>query len=171
MLSKSKGNFMFWTISYLRKLNKYKWQFSDHILYRYHTIFYVYHRPKNRPNGMWKNLSLMLDSSKKNDGSISFFIFSNLQWISAFTEFPSITFSNIHAFNRLTCVCAVLLRQLVCCRVGGVAQLSRTIAVSSALSVEMLQSVADRWRCSKMVWESKVPRRSPIQLLAEPNLA
>ena len=82
-----------------------------------------------------------------------------------------IKFSNIHAFNRLTCACAVLLRQLVCSRVGGVAQLSRTIAVSSALSVEMLQSVADRWRCSKMVWESKVPRRSPIQLLAEPNLA
>ena len=67
--------------------------------------------------------------------------------------------------------CAVLLRQLVCSGVGGVAQLSRTIALSSALSVQMLQSVAARWRCSKMVWESKVPRRSPIQLFAEPNLA
>ena len=64
-----------------------------------------------------------------------------------------------------------MLRQLVSSRVGGVAQLSRTIEVSPALSVKMVQSVADRWRYSKMVWELKVPWRSPIQLLAEPNLA
>ena len=103
MLSKSKGNFMFWTISYLRKLNKYKWQFSDNIVYQYHTSFYVYHRPKNRPNGMWKKISLLLDSSKKNDGSISFFIFSNLQWISAFTEFPSTGYHVIITFLPTSC--------------------------------------------------------------------
>ena len=70
-----------------------------------------------------------------------------------------------------TAHCAVLLRQPVCSQVGGVTQLSWTIALSPALSVKMLLSVANRWRCSKMVWESKVPRRSPIQLLVEPNLA
>ena len=87
MLSKSWENFMFWIISYLRKLNKYKGQFSDHILYPYHKHFYVYHRPYNQPNDKWKQLSLILDSSKNNDGSISFFhIF---QWSSAFTRFPS----------------------------------------------------------------------------------
>ena len=89
MLSKFWENFMFWIISYLRKLNKYKGKFSDHILYPYHTNFYVYHRPNNQPNDMWKHLSLMSDSSKNNDCSTSYFIFSNLQWFSAFTIFPS----------------------------------------------------------------------------------
>ena len=37
MLSKSWKNFMFWIILYLRKLNKYKLHFSDHILYQDHT--------------------------------------------------------------------------------------------------------------------------------------
>ena len=68
-------------------------------------------------------------------------------------------FANIHVTYCLICACAVL--QLVCSRVKGVAHLSRTIAVSPALSLKMLQSVANRWRCSKMVLESKVPRRSP----------
>ena len=47
--------------------------------------------------------------------------------------------------------------------------MSRTIAVSPALFVEMLQSVADRWRCSEMVWESKIPWMLPIKLLVEPG--
>ena len=38
---------------------------------------------------MWKKLSPMLDSSKKNDSSLSFFMFSNLHWFIAFTRFPS----------------------------------------------------------------------------------
>ena len=77
----------------------------------------------------------------------------------------------IHATFRLICACAVLLRQLVCSRVRGVAQPNGMIAVSSALSVKMLQSAADRWRCSKMIWELKVPKQSPIQLFVEPILA
>ena len=60
---------MCWIIPYLRKLNKYKRHFSDHILYQYHTIFYVYHRPSKQPNNMLKKISLILDSSQKNEGS------------------------------------------------------------------------------------------------------
>ena len=45
------------------------------------------------------------------------------------------------------------------------------IAVSSAQSVEMLQSAAARWRRSKFLWELKVLKRSPIQLFVEPNFA
>ena len=40
-----------------------------------------------------------------------------------------------------------------CSLVGGVAQLSRTTTVSFALPLAMVQSVAARWRCSKIVWE------------------
>ena len=36
-----------------------------------------------------KKLSLMLDSSQKNKGSINFFMISNLHWFIAFTRFPS----------------------------------------------------------------------------------
>ena len=43
---------MFWITLYLRKLNKYKLPFSDHILYQDHTNFYVYHRPNNQTNDM-----------------------------------------------------------------------------------------------------------------------
>ena len=35
------------------------------ILYQDHTNFYVYNRPNNKSNDMWKKLSPMLDSSKK----------------------------------------------------------------------------------------------------------
>ena len=52
MLSKSWENVMFWIIPYLRKLNKYKRHFSDHILYQYHKNFYGYHGPNNQPNDM-----------------------------------------------------------------------------------------------------------------------
>ena len=38
---------------------------------------------------MFKKNSLMVDSSQKNEGFISFFRFFNLQWFSAFTRFPS----------------------------------------------------------------------------------
>ena len=65
MLSKSWENFMFWIIQYLRKLNKYKRHFFDRLLYQDHTNFYVYHRPNEKTNDMWKKLSLMLDSSQK----------------------------------------------------------------------------------------------------------
>ena len=60
------GQFHVWIIPYLQKLNKYKRQFSDHILYQYHKKFYVFHRPSNQLNAMLKHLSLMLDGSKKN---------------------------------------------------------------------------------------------------------
>ena len=91
MLSKSWENFMFWIIPYLRKLNKYKGHFFDHILYQDHASFYAYNRPNNKSNNMWKKWSPMLDSSKKNDSSLSFSMFSNLHWFVAFTRFPSTT--------------------------------------------------------------------------------
>ena len=66
MVSKSWENFMFWIISYLRKVNKYKRHFFlNHHLYQDCTNFYVYHRPYNKPNDMCNKLSLMLDSFKK----------------------------------------------------------------------------------------------------------
>ena len=37
------------------------------------------------------------------------------------------------------------------------AQPSRMIVVRAAKLVEMLHSVADRWRSSKMLWKLKVP--------------
>ena len=52
MLSKSWEHFMFWIILYLRKLNKYKNHFSNHILYQDPTNFHVYHTPNNQPNDM-----------------------------------------------------------------------------------------------------------------------
>ena len=52
MLSKSWENFMFWIIPYLRKLNKYKGHFFDHILYQDHANFYAYNRPNNKSNDM-----------------------------------------------------------------------------------------------------------------------
>ena len=48
------GQFHVWIIPYLQKLNKYKRQFSDHILYQYHKKFYVFHRPSNQLNDMLK---------------------------------------------------------------------------------------------------------------------
>ena len=74
-------------------------------------------------------------------------------------------------FGQAVMDSCVLLQKLVCSRVGSVAQLSRMIAVIPTLSVEMLQSITNRWRCSKMVRELKVYSLSPIQLLAEPDLA
>ena len=61
MLSKAWDNFMFWIIPYLQKLNK----FSDHILYQYHKKLSVFHKPSNQLNDMLKQISLMLDGSKK----------------------------------------------------------------------------------------------------------
>ena len=51
--------------------------------------------------------------------------------------------ANLHATYRLIYECAVWLQQLDCSRVGVVAQLSRTIAVSPTLFFDMLQSVAN----------------------------
>ena len=78
---------MFWIIS---DLNKLKGQFSDHILYSYNTNLYVYHRPNNQPNDMWKHLSLMIDCSKNNDGYISFFkkYFSTHRDLALLPDFP-----------------------------------------------------------------------------------
>ena len=50
--------------------------FSDHILYQYHTNFYVYHRPNKQPNDMWKKISLMLDSSQKMKVLLAFSCYS-----------------------------------------------------------------------------------------------
>ena len=51
---------------------------------------------------MSKKLSSILDSSMKNDGSLSFFMFSNLQWISAFTTFPFTSFETLECINIYT---------------------------------------------------------------------
>ena len=89
-LSKPLGNLMFSTILSIRNMSKHKAQFT-HLFGTNLTFIFMWVQLVKNQLKIWKKLwPLTIDHSGDNEDSISFFIFSYLQWNMVTTSFTSI---------------------------------------------------------------------------------